>query len=131
MPVDAHELCEIITAADRNDAQSGRRATSQDSVRDIVNRAVTTDRHDVVRAVLSSACGELDAMTRALGARDIRRPTLSAKGAEDGLLDRTSSAVPRRRIDDDVSVNQNYSILASRGGNDPYRVQLSPPPFQS
>jgi hypothetical protein len=75
-----------------------------------VHRAVTANRHDVARAVLRGPVGELGPMPGTSGARDINRPALGPEGTDDSVLDLPAGAVPRRRIDDDVRVNQTYSI---------------------
>ena len=102
--VDADQFGEVVSRPDRHDTKCRVRVRREQPVGDLVDRAVTTDRHHVAGALAHSLRCESLAMPRTLGPRDIHCPSLCSKRPGDHVFGLARSASPRSWVDDEMSV---------------------------
>ena len=108
VPRHADELREVVAAADGHHAEHGARPapTLQQTVRDLVHRAVTAHGHHAPGSRPDGTRRELDAVPGTIGTFRLHGPALTPELAHDGVERPRRRTAPRGRIEDDVGMDQ-------------------------
>ena len=106
MAVGAGQLGEVVSGADRDDAERGAAAHPQQPIGNVVHGAIAADRDDPLHPALGCLGRELRAVKGAVGLSELDRPPLLAELPRDRILGPASGAAAGGRVEDNLGVDQ-------------------------